>query len=157
MFKKFIFMSFLLVFSSTLFAGEYVYGFREWVNTWVPGFNDLHHTFACPENNTVCYSFPVGSNNTTGSYFNGGYASRSVGACHAQCAMDYNDNGVCHQHTNRVLWETGNLIEDNGVRIAGYDLSSYIFGVTGNKRGPVNKRFQACYESCGGVMTLNTD
>jgi len=46
---------------------------------------------------------------------------------------------------------------NNGVRIAGYDLSSYIFGVTGNKRGPVNKRFQACYESCGGVMTLNTD
>lgn len=140
---------------------EVVMAYRSYVNTWVPGISSLEHTFACVNNTNNCYSFPLGTNKSNGSLAESGWAQRVTGQCHASCAiaMTYpsgssEGNGVCHQHTNRVLFEAYKVLPSS---VNGYWSSKSFWGVTGNKKGPTIGRFQACWQSCGGLSTLVTD
>jgi len=139
---------------STNSHAENVYAYRSYVNSNVPGINNLEHTFSYVSTTGEYYTFPSGTNKSSGVFFTGGYASRAKGFCHASCSMTYLDNGTCHQHTNRVLYLSGAALNTN---ISGYYTSRLIYGATGNKRGPTQGRFQACWDACGGLSTLATD
>ena len=43
--------------------------------------------------------------------------------------MEYGEDGVCHQHSNRVLAEANLLLD--GSTIDGYSISVYFFGIYG--------------------------
>lgn len=96
----------------------------------------LDHTYTCVGNYDNCYTFPIGSS-TSGGYVNVVGQATTSEASQAEyvgenCAetMEYGEDGVCHQHSNRVLDEANHLILD-GSTIDGYSISVYFFGVYG--------------------------
>ena len=98
----------------------------------VPGFSWLDHTYACVYGSVGCYTFPSGSAVTGGSVVTSGYATNSQinqAVCYATfCSMTYGVNGVCHQHTNRVLYPASRELSTN---VRGYATSRWIYGTKG--------------------------
>ena len=112
-------------------AGVYAY------QTPVSGFWFLgtfaDHTYACITG-ADCYTFPLGTTKTGGTFDVGGtissnFVQRAID--HAECCastMVYWSDGVCHQHTNRVLTYAGKELTYN---VDGYSLTRWYYGPTG--------------------------
>ncbi|MFH1232458.1 MAG: hypothetical protein V1651_01165 [Patescibacteria group bacterium] len=59
--------------------------------------------------------------------------------------MEYARNGVCHQHTNRVLYQSGQSLP---ISVRGYSASRWQYGITGDV-GPEYGRFYTCRQTWG--------
>lgn len=100
----------------------------------VPVFSWLDHTYACLYGSVGCYSTgPSGYYNISGgSVVTSGYATNSQinqAACYATfCSLTYGVHGVCHQHTNRVLYPISRELNTN---VRGYATSRWIYGTKG--------------------------
>lgn len=124
----------------------------EWIEaSKVPAFYDnssVDHTYACIDRD--CYA--IGNSRTYGGTSvvqeNVSHRQAIFSECyawHSNINMVYGRNGVCHQHTNRILYQTGETLP-NSVR--GYSRSRWLYGITGDY-GPVEGRFYTCRQQCG--------
>lgn len=104
----------------------------------------LDHTYACvspPYGATRCFAVIWNGSMTTttgGTLVSGTNGVRGKFACYASCAFTYGWTGVCHQHTNRVLYD-GNISLNSNVR--GYATSVWTYGALG-------RNFSSCTSSC---------
>lgn len=93
------------------------------------------HTYACvtsPYGSVDCYSVAISgvSGTTSGGTIIGGTTSFSGKYyCYSQCPFVYAVTGVCHQHTNRILYD-GNMTLNSSTR--GYSASVFLYGATGD-------------------------
>ena len=101
--------------------------------------NPADHTYACVNGN--CYSInntsKSGGNNAGNYYLNYQAVVRSI--CAQGCYMQYAVDGVCHQHTNRMLYYVNQQIS---IGVGGYSLTRAMYGICG-------KNFQQCLTTCG--------
>jgi len=111
------------------------------------GFAPADHTYACIGSYSNCVS--TNNNTSGGSFVVSGWGNTAKAQCYASCYMKYASNGVCHQHTNRVLYPTGKTLP---VSVRGYVESWYRYGAYGNKRGPYNGKFSFCMSRCANVQ-----
>jgi hypothetical protein len=122
----------------------------------------VDHTYACVSGGGVltngCYAVQAsGSASTTvgGSSVTSGNGSGADAACYSKCSIGtYGITGVCHQHTNRVLFPAGRTL---GSSVRGYGLSLAMFGATSNKNPANSYSFQKCVESCGKLFSVATN
>lgn len=88
--------------------------------------------------------YAVANSSTTGGLYVTRAASttqninRSIKA--SGCRLDYMKNGVCHQHSNRLLYYAGTVLPPT---VRWYNVSKSLFGVYGDS-GPVAGRFSTC-------------
>ncbi len=116
-----------------------------WANkTPAWGSSSADHTYVCIANPAQCVAIKGATSG--GNFVLDGYGDEAKAKCYASCYMQYGTNGVCHQHSNRVLFPTGKNLP---VSVKGYVESWYRYGAYGTKRGPYNGRFQACVSKCG--------
>jgi len=136
----------IFAFFQSAIAGK-VYGLR--TNLWgVPIYSIpwIQHTYSCVSNLGVvtCYAFPSGSTKTGGTIAVTS-VNESVGVmrakCYAGCSMSYGVNGVCHQHTNRVIYPSNNHPEIP-TSVTGYSASRWLFGARGTN-------WSQCVSKCG--------
>lgn len=92
-------------------------------------FKWLDHTYACVGSYNNCYTSPASASTSGGTPVDGSYGIKEYSECYAFCELSYSNNGVCHQHSNRVLFGTGRTL-NNGVR--GYSTSKWYWGIYGN-------------------------
>ena len=132
-----------LVFSNNVFAETvYIWGQKNPV-AYEP-LSWLDHTYACVGNYSNCYTCPAYASISGGVPVDGGYADAENAECFAFCRLDYGENGVCHQHANRVLYQTGRTLNTS---VRGYSLSRWYYGITGDV-GPTFGQFWRCLEHC---------
>ncbi len=148
MLKKFFLASVAIFFIVCL--SNYVHA--EWIEASKrPGFypnSSVDHTYACIDRD--CYAINNSTNygGTAVVQENVSHRQAIFSKCYVELSninMVYGKNGVCHQHTNRVLYQTGKSLP-NSVR--GYSSSRWLYGVTGDY-GPVVGRCYTCRDKCG--------
>ena len=112
----------------------------------------LDHTYACISG-YGCYTTP-NSRTSGGQILNDthGYANGYQAKQYANCTFYYAlprfwGNGVCHQHTNRVMFRTGKTLP---MSVKWYRTSKDLWGITGNFGGPLSGRFRRCINSVDG-------
>lgn len=107
--------------------------------------NPADHTYACVNKN--CYAIG-NSTKSGGEFIAGGYVSRQDAIhsiCASGCYIEYMRNGVCHQHTNRMLYYARRTISTS---VQGYSLSRYLYGTYGDT-GSIYGTFRNCRKTCG--------
>lgn len=108
--------------------------------------NPADHTYACVDGR--CYA--VGnSSRSGGKYVNGRYVNRQSAisaSCAGNCYMIYGVNGVCHQHTNRMLYYARTTLNPS---VQGYRLTRWVYGTYGDYGGGKGT-FRQCLSRCGG-------
>ncbi len=109
----------------------------------------LDHTYTCIDGDdayapTQCTSTGT-STKSGGDFVTAGDGNSRKARCYSACKMNYGRNGVCHQHTNRVLYTTRKILP---LSVKGYRASRSYYGAWGTKRGPRNGRFYACFKKC---------
>ena len=95
------------------------------------GLGWLDHTYACVDTASDCLTFPSGSATTGGSVVTSGYATSSQvqnSLCYASGSMVYLVEGVCHQHTNRMLYPINKELDTT---VSGYSTSRWLYGTYG--------------------------
>ncbi|MBU1046445.1 hypothetical protein KKH36_01535 [Patescibacteria group bacterium] len=100
-------------------------------NVAVPGLSWLDHTYVCVDNSSNCRSFPSGSATTGGSVVTSGSATDSQvlnSLCYAAGSMTYLVQGVCHQHSNRMLYPINKELDSS---VNGYSTSRWLYGTYG--------------------------
>jgi hypothetical protein len=106
----------------------------------------IQHTYACTSSAGVikCFTFPSSATKTGGGLLVTG-TTESLGIiraqCYAKCSMTYGVNGVCHQHTNRVLYPS-NYHPTLPTSVTGYSTSRWLFGARGTN-------WSQCLSQCG--------
>lgn len=114
--------------SSSSAYDNYVRAYSRPVDHWLLG-HWLDHTYACVLGN--CYA--TNNSGTSGGY----YSTRGLNTeseinvviCVANLDLEYGDEGVCHQHTNRMLYYGGTTLASAGIN--GYSYSVAAFGTYG--------------------------
>lgn len=103
----------------------------------------LDHTYACVGNTNNCYA---GAGSITGGNpVDGGYGDGKMAKCYAlQCWFIYGSNGVCHQHTNRVLHAAGKTLNSC---VRGYAASTLKYGICGDT-GISFGTWSSCQKGC---------
>ena len=104
------------------------------------------HTYACISG-YGCYS--TGTSSTSGGTIlsdTHGYADGYQARQYANCTLHYANNGVCHQHSNRVMYRTGKTLP---LSVKGYRTSKNRFGITGDV-GALNGQFRRCLAEVDG-------
>ena len=122
-----LFIGVVLFFSINVQA-EYIWSMVKPVA--VEPFSFLDHTYACIGNSNTCFTCPAGASKTGGDPVIGGYGDVDQATCYAYCPLLYGVNGVCHQHTNRVLNAIGETLISECV--SGYSYSVALWGIWGN-------------------------
>ena len=125
LFVVFVILSFLLLVCSNSFASN-IWAMKKPVAA--APFSWLDHTYACVDSSSNCYTCPAGASKTGGSWVNGGTGNGSEAVCYAYCTLNYGADGVCHQHTNRVLFPT---LKTLTTVVVGYSYSVSIWGLYG--------------------------
>lgn len=118
-----------------------------------PAFYDsspADHTYACvkdsPYGSFGCYSVMlsgVAGTTSGGSLVNGVNSFSGKWPCYRDCSFIYLRTGVCHQHTNRILYAGGITLPGS---VAGYALSVAVYGVTGDNHSATS--FASCRAKC---------
>jgi hypothetical protein len=128
---------------------EYITGYYK--DAFFQG-SSFDHTYACVSP-IGCYSI-VGPNGYPSTTYGGAAATATIYVSHQNaifvaCAgngyMYYGLNGVCHQHTNRILYYANTSLP---YWIRGYSASKVLYGTYG-ECGPTNGRFSTCLTTCG--------
>lgn len=147
MWKK-SFLAFTVIFAivcmqSNFTSAEYIWAMKVPVNQKYLGVF-LDHTYACVGKSNNCYACS-GSSITGGDPVDGGYGDGKKAKCCAQCFYVYGNNGVCHQHTNRILYAAGKTLNSC---VRGYSTSTLKFGIYGDV-GFSSGRWSSCKQGCG--------
>lgn len=130
-----------LAVSDNSFADNYIRAYAK--DAFING-SPADHTYTCVWGN--CYA--IGGSSTSGGWYaTRGYASNeniNNAICADGCVLYYAQNGVCHQHSNRMLYYAGTTIPSY---IRYYSISKALYGVYGDY-GPANGRFDVCRYTC---------
>ena len=111
---------------------------------WSTPFEWLDHTYACVGSYNNCFTCPANAGKSGGDLAELGNGNSCLAECFAFCRLDYGSNGVCHQHTNRVLFPTGKTLPSS---VKGYNLSVSFWGTHGTSE-PAEGQFYVCYAIC---------
>lgn len=112
----------------------------------IPSILWIQHTFACTNvwGTVTCFAFPSNSNKTSGITVVTG-TTEPIGImrakCYATCSMTYGIHGVCHQHTNRIIYPS-NYRPTLPTSVTGYSSSRWLFGARGTN-------WSQCISKCG--------
>ncbi|MFA5248184.1 MAG: hypothetical protein WC415_02990 [Patescibacteria group bacterium] len=121
------FLSIITVTVINASASVYIWAMKKPV-AFAP-FSWLDHTYVCVGNSNNCYTCPPTYTKTGGNPAVGGYGDGDDAVCYAYCTLSYGVNGVCHQHSNRVLYPAGQTLAYCGV--TGYTFSVGMWGTYG--------------------------
>jgi hypothetical protein len=135
--RMFFVFSCLFVFVASNTQAEYIWAMKVGVDYELLEW--LDHTYSCIGSSSNCYACPPESNKTGGDPVVGGYGDPDEATCYAYCTLVYRTHGLCHQHTNRVLFAHGQTLNNS---VVGYSVSSYIYGPWGTNF------FDDCVPSC---------
>lgn len=146
MWKK-SFLAFTVIFTTILLQANFSHG--EWIEAHsrpaVSKNSPVDHTYACVDRD--CYSVNGGTTYGGVAVIQEYVTKRkaALSRCYSGCYFVYAKNGVCHQHTNRILYQTGKTIP---LSVRGYSASRWTYGITGDV-GTTEGRFSACLERWG--------
>lgn len=130
-----LFLGIFAFLNSNVYA-DYIWSMKKPV-AWYP-FSWLDHTYACVGSSNNCYTCPAQASKTGGNPVSGGYGDADDAVCYAYCTLTYGFHGVCHQHTNRVLYAGGETLS---VAVTGYSYSSFRWGLCGTN-------WSSCQSQC---------